>query len=71
MGKSQINGPFKAVLGDIGIELSGKILPCCSSASLIEKIALGNAKEKILADIIEEAKNKTFLKILSKQGPIE
>lgn len=69
IGYSPIEGPCRAVLQDIGIASSGRVLPCCSAASLVEDAALGNANEKSLAELIEAASKQPLFKILSSKGP--
>jgi len=69
IGYSPVEGPCRAVLQDIGIASSGRVLPCCSAASLVEDASLGNAKEKSLAELIEAASKQPLFKILSSKGP--
>lgn len=69
IGESPVEGPCRTVLRDIEIAPSGRVLPCCSAANLVKYAALGNAKEKTLAKLIEEASRRPLFKILSKEGP--
>jgi len=71
IGEGPVEGPCRDVLRDIGIDPSGKVLPCCSAASRVEYAMLGNAKEERLADIIERASRRPVFKALSMDGPSE
>jgi MoaA/NifB/PqqE/SkfB family radical SAM enzyme len=62
-------GPCSLVLRDIGISPSGRVLPCCSAASLVEEACLGNAKEESLDEIIEHASRRPLFIALSTEGP--
>lgn len=69
IGGSPVMGPCRDVLRDIGIAPSGRVLPCCSAASQVDEAGLGNAKEKRLAELIEEASWRPLFKVLSRDGP--
>lgn len=69
IGESPVDGPCRIVLRDIGIAPSGHVLPCCSAASLIADASPGNAKEKRLDELIEEASHRPLFKVLSSDGP--
>lgn len=67
-------GPFGGgcglVLRDIGVSPSGMVLPCCSSASLVEDMALGNAGEDSLSRLLEAASWRPIFKALRTEGPL-
>jgi len=71
IGEGPVEGPCRDVLRDIGIDPSGKVLPCCSAASCVENAVLGNAKEERLTDIIERASRRPVFNALSTDGPSE
>ena len=71
IGEGPVEGPCRDVLRDIGIDPSGKVLPCCSAASRVEYAMLGYAKEERLADVIERASRRPVFKALSTDGPSE
>jgi hypothetical protein len=69
IGESPVGGPCRTVLRDIGIAPRGRVLPCCSAASLVEDLTLGNAREGGLADMIESASRRPVFRVLSTIGP--
>jgi MoaA/NifB/PqqE/SkfB family radical SAM enzyme len=69
IGDGPTEGPCGDVLRDIGISPSGDVLPCCSAAGIVEGAILGNAKERKLAEIIEEAIDDPLFWTLSTEGP--
>jgi hypothetical protein len=69
IGESPVGGPCRTVLRDIGIAPGGRVLPCCSAASLVEDLTPGNAREGGLADMIESAGRRPVFRALSTIGP--
>jgi hypothetical protein len=52
-GESPVAGPCNLVLRDIGVAPSGRVLPCCSAASLVEEETLGSLRGEDLCNILE------------------
>ena len=71
VGESPVEGPCRTVLRDVGITSGGRVLPCCSVASLVEDVTLGNAGKRRLASLIEEAGRRPVFKALATIGPAE
>jgi hypothetical protein len=69
VGESLVEGPCRTVLRDVGIAPGGQVLPCCSAASLVEDVTLGNAGKKRLAGLIEEAGRRPVFEVLTTIGP--
>ncbi len=69
IGDGPLDGPCKAVLRDIAIDPSGRVLPCCSVAGLTEAAEVGNVKQVRLQKLIEEASRRVLFKVLSEEGP--
>jgi hypothetical protein len=69
VGESPVEGPCRTVLRDIGIAPGGRVLPCCSVASLVEDVTLGNARKIRLANLIEKAGRHPVFKALTTIGP--
>lgn len=69
VGDSPVDGLCKTVLRDVGIAPGGRVLPCCSAASLVEDVVLGNAGKRRLAGLIEEAGRRPVFKALTTIGP--
>ena len=69
IGDGPLDGPCKAVLRDIAIDPSGKVLPCCSVAGLTEVAEVGNVKQVRLKKLIDEAGRRVLFKVLSEEGP--
>jgi len=69
VGESPVDGPCRTVLRDVGIAPGGRVLPCCSAASLVEDVTLGNAGKRSLASLIEEAGRRPVFKALTTIGP--
>ena len=69
IGESPIVGPCNLVLRDIGVAPSGRVLPCCSAASLVEEAALGSLRGEDLSEILERAGRRPLFKVLSSEGP--
>jgi MoaA/NifB/PqqE/SkfB family radical SAM enzyme len=69
IGDGPVEGPCGDFLRDIGISPSGDVLPCCSAAGIVEGAILGNAKERKLTEIIEEAIDYPLFWTLSTEGP--
>ncbi|MFQ6052775.1 MAG: radical SAM/SPASM domain-containing protein [Candidatus Bathyarchaeia archaeon] len=65
-----IDGPCNAVLRDVAIAPSGRVLPCCSAAALAEAAAVGNVRRYRLRRLIEEAGRRPLFRALSKEGPL-
>lgn len=68
MGEYSVSSPCNMVLRDIGISPFGDVFPCCSAASLVESIRLGNAKEESLIKILERAARHPIFNIISTEG---
>jgi organic radical activating enzyme len=71
LGNHSTTGPCHHILQDIAIEPSGRVLPCCSTAGLINTLKLGNALREPLSRIIEKANTREIFKILARRGPQE
>ena len=69
IGESPVDGPCRTVLRDVGIAPGGRVLPCCSAASLVEDVTLGNAGKRRIASLIEEAGRRPVFKALTTIGP--
>jgi len=66
---SPVAGPCRLVLRDVGIDPRGKVLQCCSAASILDDAKLGNASDMKLIDILERAGQSPFYEVLSRHGP--
>jgi MoaA/NifB/PqqE/SkfB family radical SAM enzyme len=62
-------GPCLHVLRDIAVDPSGRVLPCCSAAGLIQKLTLGNVKREPLSKILERASMNETFNVLAVRGP--
>lgn len=69
VGESPVDGPCRKVIRDVGIAPGGRVLPCCSAASLVENVTLGNAGKRKLIRLIEEAGRRPVFKALTTVGP--
>jgi pyruvate-formate lyase-activating enzyme len=69
IGESQTEGPCRLVLRDIGIDPKGKLLACCSAASLLARGRLGSVVETRIRQLLDDACEQPLFKILSEQGP--
>ncbi len=69
IGKSQIEGPCRLVLRDIGIDPGGELLACCSAASVLERGRLGSVAGTGIQRRLEDAGENPLFEILSEQGP--
>lgn len=67
--ENPVGGPCDMVLRDIGVSPSGRVLPCCSAASLAEEACLGSAREESLVEILERAARRPLFRALSTEGP--
>ena len=65
----QPSGPCAAVLRDVAIAPSGKVLPCCSVAGLTRSAEVGNARETRLRELIEAAGRRPVFRVLREEGP--
>jgi len=68
-GESPVAGPCNLVLRDIGVAPSGRVLPCCSAASLVEEATLGSLRGEGLSEVLERAGQRPLFKVLSSEGP--
>ncbi len=71
VGESPVTGPCGDVLRDIGIAPGGRVMPCCSAASLVDYVCLGNANERGLVELLEKAGDRRVFRFLSEEGPAE
>jgi MoaA/NifB/PqqE/SkfB family radical SAM enzyme len=71
LGQSNIGGPCKEVLCDIGIDPFGFVYPCCGPISCLSSMRIGNLNESSLQEILEAAWQINFFKQLRSEGPIE
>ncbi|UCH57908.1 MAG: radical SAM protein [Candidatus Bathyarchaeota archaeon] len=69
IGESPMEGPCRLVLWDIGVSPSGWVLPCCSAASTIAEMRLGDARNEKIAKIVEEAGGRPLFRALAGEGP--
>lgn len=69
IGDGPLDGPCEEVLRDIGIAPSGRVLPCCSAASLVDYAHLGDAGTERLPELLGRARLNPLFKILSSEGP--
>ncbi len=69
-GDNPVAGPCNLVLRDIGVAPSGRVLPCCSAASIVEEAALGSLRDEGLSEILERAGRRQIFKVLSSEGPL-
>jgi hypothetical protein len=69
IGESQTEGACRLVLRDIGIDLGGELLACCSAASFLARGRLGSVDETGIQQLLDDAGELPLFKILSEQGP--
>jgi organic radical activating enzyme len=69
IGESQIEGPCRLVLRDIGIDPGGELLACCSAASFSARGRLGSVDETGIQQLLDDTCELPLFKILSEQGP--
>jgi organic radical activating enzyme len=69
IGDGPLDGPCDEMLRDIGIAPSGRVLPCCSAASLVDHAHLGDAKTQRLPQLLSNARVDPLFEILSSEGP--
>jgi MoaA/NifB/PqqE/SkfB family radical SAM enzyme len=69
-GGSTIEGPCEAVLRDIGVRPRGDVMPCCSAASRLEALRVGNISNGGLSELLETAWDQPVFNILATEGPV-
>mgnify|MGYP005831141717 CR=1 FL=1 len=69
LGSEPTQGPCRSVLRDIGVTPLREVLPCCSGASLLEIMRLGDASTERLKEKLEKASRRRLFRILSSEGP--
>ena len=68
---SMLNGPCTNVLRDLGVDIDGNVMPCCSALARLKNLKLGNLKRRNLSEILEMAYKKQYFKTLSSLGPTQ
>lgn len=71
LGQSNIDGPCKEVLCDVGIAPSGFVYPCCGPLSCLSSMKIGNLNDSGLQEVLESAWQINFFKQLRSEGPIK
>jgi hypothetical protein len=69
-GGSIIEGPCEAVLRDIGVRPGGDVMPCCSAASQLEALRVGDISNGGLPELLKAAWERPIFKILTTKGPV-
>jgi len=70
IGDKSLEGPCDAVLRDIGVKPGGEVMPCCSAASQLEALKVGNIADGGLPRLLEDAWKGPIFNILSSKGPL-
>ena len=69
IGDGPLDGPCGEVLRDVGVAPSGRVLPCCSAAGLVDHAHLGDAKDARLSELLSRARSNPLYRTLSSEGP--
>jgi len=69
IGESSVVGPCEAILRDVGVRPGGDVMPCCSAASQLEALRVGNISNGGLPELLKAAWEKPIFSILATVGP--
>lgn len=70
LSTSSIDGGCSDILRDIGVKPSGDVLACCSASAILPAFNIGNLNNRMLNEILEDARDKELFKTLHNSGPI-